>query len=81
MPIFTALSTFAEKTLTAPKSCKGCGKTHPAGALALVKSYRDEEDLDANFNNIVTIILCRDEAQQCWQTFDQNYWEKVTKTN
>jgi hypothetical protein len=67
MSIITARDTFTETVLTRKASCNACHHTHYAGATVLSKPYTNPN----NRAQTAHVVLCNDD---CWQTFDHNFW-------
>lgn len=67
MTLITARSTFTETVLTKKANCNACYQTHYAGATVLTKPYTNPN----NRAQTAHVVLCNDD---CWQTFDHNFW-------
>lgn len=67
MSIITARDTFKETVLTRNTSCNACHSSLYTGQTVLSKPYLNPN----NKAQTAHVVLCNDD---CWQTFDHNFW-------
>lgn len=67
MSIITARNTFIETVLTKNATCNACHGDLFKGMTVLTKDYPNPN----NRAQTAKVILCNDD---CWQTFDHNFW-------
>jgi len=73
MSLPTSLSNFKPTVLTVEKQCAGCGRKHLPGTTVQSKFGHTPERTE-NFRRAEITVLCPDSTDQCWQAYDEKFW-------